>query len=254
MPDRDDLALLEKAVRAAGAVALGYYGKTYRTWEKEGGSPVTDADLAVDSHLHEALTASRPDYGWLSEESADNPTRLTRARTFVVDPIDGTIAFLKQQPHFTICAAVVTDGQPRCGVVFNPVTSELFAARTGAGATCNGVPIHVGARDVLEGCRMLGRRDVLAIPPWPPMDVQNRNSLAYRLVLVAGAHADASVSLAVKRDWDVAAAHIILTEAGGLLSDRSGRALSYNSAAATQPTLVAAGPGLHGKILSLLRQ
>ncbi len=254
MQDHDDLALLESAVRAAGAIALSYYGKDYRTWTKEGGSPVTEADLAVNHHLHEALIAQRPDYGWLSEESADDPARLTRARTFVIDPIDGTVAFLKQRPHFTICAAVVVDGAPCCGIVFNPVHDELFAARTGAGATCNGTPIHVGMRKKLEGCTMLGRRDMLTIPPWPPMDVQNRNSLAYRLVLVADGRADASVSLTAKRDWDMAAAHIILTEAGGRLSDRTGRPLSYNTAAAVQPSLVAAGPALHEEILLLLQQ
>lgn len=252
--DHDDLILVEGAVRAAGAIALDYYGKDYRTWTKEGGSPVTEADLAVNRHLHATLTAGRPDYGWLSEESADDPARLNRPRTFVIDPIDGTIAFLKQRPHFTICAAVVADGEPRCGIVFNPVTGEMFAACLGGGATCNGAPIHVGSREALEGCRMLGRRNVLTVPPWPPMDVENRNSLAYRLALVANAQADASVSLAAKRDWDVAAAHIILAEAGGLLTDGRGRALTYNTPTAIQPSLVGAGPGLHGKILALLRQ
>jgi myo-inositol-1(or 4)-monophosphatase len=248
----EDLALLTETVRAAGAIARQYFGTDYRHWRKEGGSPVTEADIAVNRFLCERLTAARPDYGWLSEESPDDPARLTRQRVFVVDPIDGTIAFLKGRPHFTVCAAVVTAGRPCCGAVYNPAGDELYAARTGGGATRNGTPIHVGTRAQLQGCRMLGRRDVLTLPPWPPMDVQNRNSLAYRLALVADGSADASVSLTAKRDWDLAAADVILGEAGGVLTDAHGDPLIYNRAETVQPSLVAANPKLHTEIIALL--
>ncbi|HZQ40168.1 MAG TPA: 3'(2'),5'-bisphosphate nucleotidase CysQ [Rhizomicrobium sp.] len=250
----DDLRLLEETVREAGRIALRFYGGDYKRWSKEGGSPVTEADLAVNKFLHDRLTAARPDYGWLSEESADDPARLDRDRVFVIDPIDGTIAFLKNRPHFTVCAAVVTEGRPCCGVVYNPASDELYAARAGSGAHRNGTAIHVGAREALEGCAMLGPRTELAQAPWPPMHVQNRNSVAYRLVLVADGSADASVSLSCKRDWDMAAADIILTEAGGRLTDAQGRALIYNRAITRQPSLAAANPALHTEIISLLRQ
>ena len=254
MQGHEDLALLTDTVRAAGAIARQYFGTDYRHWRKEGGSPVTEADIAVNRFLCERLTAARPDYGWLSEESPDDPARLTRHKVFVIDPIDGTVAFLKGRPHFTVCAAVVTAGRPCCGAVYNPASDELYAARAGGGATRNGTPIQVGARAQLQGCRMLGRRDVLTLPPWPPMDVQNRNSLAYRLALVADGSADASVSLTAKRDWDLAAADIILSEAGGVVSDIHGRPLAYNNAHAVQPSLVAANAGLHAQIIGLLRQ
>ncbi|HVV26831.1 MAG TPA: 3'(2'),5'-bisphosphate nucleotidase CysQ [Rhizomicrobium sp.] len=254
MPDREDLALLENAVRAAGDIARKYYGGDYRRWSKEGGSPVTDADLAVNTYLLETLTAARPDYGWLSEESADDLARLSRAKTFVVDPIDGTIAFLKARPHFTICAAVVEAGRPRCGAIYNPISDELYLARRDGGAWRNGAPIHAGGRGAVEGCAMLGDRTQLTGPPWPAMHVQNRNSVAYRVVLVADGSADASVSLTAKRDWDLAAADIILHEAGGLLTDTHGAALRYNRPSTLQTGLVAAGPKLHTEILALLRQ
>ncbi len=254
MQDRDDLTLLTNTVRAAGAIALRYYGSDYRTWRKEGGSPVTDADIAVNRYLCETLTAARPDYGWLSEESTDDRVRLGRTRVFVVDPIDGTIAFLKGRPHFTVCAAIVVDGRPCCGVVFNPAGDALYAARSGGGATRNDAPIHVGARGELEGCHMLGNRDALTRPPWPAMEVQNRNSLAYRLALVADGSADASVSLTAKRDWDLAAADVILGEAGGILTDARGDALVYNRSETVQPSLVAANPGLHREIMKLLQR
>jgi myo-inositol-1(or 4)-monophosphatase len=253
LPDRDDLALLEDAVRGGGAIARKFYGGDYKRWSKEGGSPVTEADLAVDKYLCETLTAARPDYGWLSEESADDPSRLEKARVFVIDPIDGTIAFLKNRPHFTVCAAVVADGRPACGAIYNPVSDELYSARLGGGAHRNGDAIHVGGRDALEDCAMLGDRRQFTQAPWPPMHVQNRNSVAWRLALVADGSADASVSLTAKRDWDLAAADIILSEAGGLLTDTRGETLRYNRESTLQSSLAAANPALHAEIVALLR-
>jgi myo-inositol-1(or 4)-monophosphatase len=253
LPDPEDLALLEDAVHAAGDIARKFYGGDYRQWSKEGGSPVTEADLAVNKYLCDTLLAARPDYGWLSEESADDAARLEKQKTFVVDPIDGTVAFLKNRPHFTICAAVVADGRPCCGVIYNPISDELYAARTGAGARRNGKTIHPSSREGLEGCAMLGDRNQLGNPPWPPMHIQNRNSVAYRLALVADGSADASVSLTSKRDWDLAAADVILHEAGGRLTDSAGRVLRYNRASTLQSSLVAAGPKLHTEIMDLLK-
>ncbi|HVW72039.1 MAG TPA: 3'(2'),5'-bisphosphate nucleotidase CysQ [Rhizomicrobium sp.] len=254
MPEPEDLALLEETVREAGHVARKFYGGDYKRWNKEGGSPVTEADLAVNKYLQDHLTAARPDYGWLSEENTDDPARLSRARVFVIDPIDGTVAFLKNRPHFTICAAIVVEGRPCCGVVYNPISEELYSAMAGAGAHRNGAVIHVGARDRLRDCAMLGDRTQLTQKPWPPMHVQNRNSVAYRLALVADGSADASVSLTAKRDWDLAAADIILSEAGGRLTDAKGTTLIYNRPTTRQSSLVAANAKLHTEILSLLRQ
>ena len=250
--EKEDLSLLEAAVREAGHIARKFYGGDYKRWNKEGGSPVTEADLAVNKLLHDRLTSARPDYGWLSEENPDDPARLGRRQVFVIDPIDGTIAFLKNRPHFTICAAIVVDGRPCCGVVYNPISDELYSARLGAGAHRNGGAIHVGHRDRLEGCALLGDRTQFLQAPWPPMHVQNRNSVAYRLVLVADGSADASVSLTAKRDWDLAAADVILHEAGGLLTDTSGAVLIYNRPVTKQASLIAANPGLHAQIVKLL--
>lgn len=240
-------------MRGGGEIARKFYGGDYKRWSKEGGSPVTEADLAVDRYLHNSLLAARPDYGWLSEESADDPARLTKARVFVIDPIDGTIAFLKNRPHFTVCAAIVADERPCCGAIYNPATDELYSAHLGGGAQRNGAAIHVGGRTGLEGCAMLGDRNQLTLPPFPPMHVQNRNSVAWRLMLVADGSADASVSLTAKRDWDLAAADIILSEAGGFLTDTRGAPLRYNRASTLQPSLAAANPALHAEIVALLQ-
>lgn len=249
----EDLKLLEEVVREAGPIARQFYGGEYKKWSKEGGSPVTEADLAVNKYLCDRLRAARPGYAWLSEENADDPSRLAKRALFVIDPIDGTIAFLKHRPHFTICAAIVVDSRPCCGAVYNPITDELYSAREGAGAHRNGAPIKVAPRGQLEGAAMLGDRNQLEAAPWPPMHVSNRNSVAYRLALVADGSADASVSLTCKRDWDLAAADVILHEAGGLLTDACGARLVYNRESTMQSSIVAANPGLHAEIIQLLK-
>ena len=248
----DDLALLEAACRAGGEIARRRFEQGCKSWSKQGGSPVTEADLEVDAHLRAVLTAARPGYGWLSEESADNAARLSQRTLFIVDPIDGTVAFLKGRPHFTICAAVVHDGVPVAGVVHNPMLDHLYKAHNGSGAQCNDAPIHVSACHGLTGCAMLGDRSMLTRPPWPEMKVETRNSVAYRMTLVADGSFDATVSLSAKRDWDLAAADVILREAGGRITDRQGAALVYNRAEAIQPTMIAAGPDLQAEILARL--
>jgi myo-inositol-1(or 4)-monophosphatase len=254
MHGSDDLRLLESAVHAAGSIARNYYGGEVRRWNKAGGSPVTEADLAVDKFLKQTLCAARPDYGWLSEESVDSLIRLERARVFVVDPIDGTVAFLKQRPHFTICAAVVEAGRPLAGVVYNPITEEFYAGIAGGGATLNGTPIHAGDREAIEGARVLAPKNLFTGGAWPPMEVTTLSSIAYRLALVAAGRQDAMISLTVKHDWDLAAADVIVQEAGGVLSDQAGRKLLYNRPTATQRATIAAGPKLHGLLLHHLQQ
>ena len=253
---QQDLALLESCVRGAGEIARKFYGSDFKRWSKDGGSPVTEADLAVDTYLKEKLLAARPAYGWLSEESTDNAARLSAARVFVVDPIDGTVAFLKQRPHFTICAAVVEAGRPLAAIVYNPISEECFMAQEGGGAYSERhLPIHVAqcAHRDRRAARILGPKSTFETG-WPAMDIGSFSSIAYRIALVAAGNYDAMVSLSAKRDWDLAAADLIVQEAGGLLTDEAGAALIYNGPAATQHAAIAAGPGLHAAILAHLRQ
>lgn len=258
-PDgKADLELLTALTREAGGIARKFFGGSYKRWSKDQGSPVTEADLAVDRFLNERLRAARPSYGWLSEETEDDPSRLSCKTLFIVDPIDGTASFLKGRPHFTICAAVVHDGRPAAGVVYNPILEELFAARDGAGATCNGNPIHVSAREEVEGCRLLGDKQMLAHAawnappniPWPAMEIETRGSIAYRLALVANGSFDAMLALSAKRDWDLAAAEIVATQAGGLVTAHDGSVLRYNRPDAIQTSVVGAGPKLHERLMT----
>ncbi|MBV8975861.1 MAG: 3'(2'),5'-bisphosphate nucleotidase CysQ [Alphaproteobacteria bacterium] len=260
MPEPDakaDLDLLCQTVLEAGSIARGFFGGAYKRWSKEQGSPVTEADLAVDAFLRKRLCAARPAYGWLSEESEDDKSRLGHDTLFIVDPIDGTVAFLKARPHFTICAAVVHDGRPVAGVVYNPILDEMFTAARGDGATMNQAPIRVSDRQQLDGCRMLTSRDLIAHPAWstppnrawPAMEIENRSSIAYRMALVANGSFDAMMALSAKRDWDLAAAEIVLTEAGGLVSTHDGSVLRYNTPGAMHSSVIGAGPKLHAAII-----
>jgi myo-inositol-1(or 4)-monophosphatase len=255
-----DVRLLEEAVHEAGAIARGYFGGQFKSWDKGKGQPVTEADLEVDQFLHGTLMSARPSYGWLSEESPDNLARRSAARTFIIDPIDGTIAFLKGRPHFTICAAVVADGRPIAGAIYNPITEEMFSASAGAGATLNGGPIAVADRGEISGCRMLAPKTLFAdarwnTPPataWPTMTVESRGSIAYRMALVAGGGFDAMLALSAKHDWDLAAGDLIVSEAGGRVTNHQGKTLRYNGAEPIQPSIVCAGPRLHRKLLEKL--
>ena len=155
-PNLDDLVLLEDAARQAGDIALSFFGGDPRTWFKDNKSPVSEADLEVDGYLAEVLRTARPGYGWLSEESADSEERLARPRTFIVDPIDGTRAFLAGGDEWTVALAVVDNGRPVAGVVFCPVRKELFSAVAGHGATLNGERMTVSGHTAVKGARPVG--------------------------------------------------------------------------------------------------
>lgn len=252
-----DLALILETAREAGDLARRMKAQGLRIWSKEGGSPVTDADIAVDDLLKTRLEAARPDYGWLSEETADDPSRLKRSRLFVVDPIDGTAAFLKNRPWWSVSIAVVENGKPVAGVVFAPELDETFTATVGGGAFLNDAAIRASTRDRVEDCRMLGDAKMFAHPawrePWPPMTIETRNSIAYRMCLVADGRFDAALALSGKSEWDLAAADLICAEASAVCTDHKGRSYAYNQANPRLPSLISAAPALHPLILERVR-
>jgi myo-inositol-1(or 4)-monophosphatase len=249
-----DLDLILEAAREAGALAVSARKKGLKVWSKDGGSPVTDADLAVDALLKAKLTGARPSYGWLSEETADDPARLATKRQFVVDPIDGTAAYLKGKPWFSVSIAVVENGRPIAGVVLAPALDEAYAATLGGGATLNGEPITPSTTLALEDSAMLGDAKMFAYPgwptPWPVMRVESRNSIAYRICLVASGDFDAAIALSPKNEWDLAAGDLICNEAGAVLTDHKGRGFTYNRPNPLLPSLVCANRALAPLILS----
>ncbi|HMI95056.1 MAG TPA: 3'(2'),5'-bisphosphate nucleotidase CysQ [Micropepsaceae bacterium] len=260
MPASDDAAdtrLLVAELREAGEIARHYFGGKYKSWNKSHGNPVTEADIEIDNFLRQRLLAARPAYGWLSEETADDPVRLLRKRVFVVDPIDGTYGFLKHRPDFTIVAAVVENGRPVAGAIYNPITDDMFEATKGAGAQKNGDPSRVSSRSKFEGARFLAEKKVMDpgrwANPWPgSITVETRASAAYRMALVAAGEFDAMISLSPKSDWDVAAGDLIVHEAGGRVTTREGDLLIYNREKPEHRSVICAGPPLQARLLARL--
>jgi myo-inositol-1(or 4)-monophosphatase len=252
-----DLALILDAAVEAGRLAHDLRARGLEVSYKAGNSPVTNADLAADALLRDRLGRARPDYGWLSEETADDPARLACRRLFVVDPIDGTRAFLNDRPWWAVSIAVVEDDRPVAGVVFAPEVGETYAAQAGGGATRNGQPIGPSAVCALENCGMAGDPRVFAHAswpvPWPEMRVEQRNSTAYRMCLVAAGEFDAAVAPVAKHDWDVAAADLIASEAGCWVGDHHGRPFRYNGPVPVQGSLICATPALAPLILERVR-
>jgi myo-inositol-1(or 4)-monophosphatase len=242
-----DLALIAASAHEAGRIALGYFKRDPKAWTKSGDSPVTEADIASDRYLHARLTASRPNYGWLSEETTDTPDRLGRRRVFVVDPIDGTRGFIEGSADWCVSVAIVEDGLPLVGVLAVPVREELFEAELGGGARLNGIAIHASLATSLEGVRLAGparHHRAFANAGLNPAGRRYSPSLAYRLALVAAGRIDLATAAPNAHDWDLAAADLLVHEAGGTLRTPSGDRLRYNLSEPRHPALVAGAPGL----------
>jgi len=225
---------LQAAVQQAGDLAMQFYGADPKSWNKDDDQPVTEADIAINDLLQQKLLAGRDHYGWLSEETEDTIERLHAHRTWIIDPIDGTSAFIKKKPEFAVSAALVENNRPVLGCVFNPASEEFYAARAGFGATKNGQPIRfTGAAEIEQDIHVCVYPPVMQHPAWkdswPKVRVSNRNSVAYRLSLLAESHFDVLMMLNTKKDWDMAAGDLIVHEAGGFVAGLDGQPFHYNT-------------------------
>lgn len=250
-----DLPLLIDAAQHAGRIATGFSGKSARRWEKaDGAGPVTEADLAVNDMLHHTLMLARPDYGWLSEETQDTPARLQSERVFIIDPIDGTRSFAEGADTWAHALAVAERGEVTAAVVYLPLRKLLYTAARGEGAHLNGVPIRASSLTDLALSTVLAAKPALAGARWrggicPPFKPAFRPSLAYRLGLVAQAQYDAMLTLRPSWEWDIAAGALIVTEAGGTITDQRGVPLRFNVADPRHDGVVAGGTAIHKAII-----
>jgi myo-inositol-1(or 4)-monophosphatase len=248
--------LLVRAVREAGALALSMFGSPVRSWIKGHSSPVCEADIAADRLLRERLAGEMPAYGWLSEESVDDPARLKTRRVWIVDPIDGTRGFIAGHPDWAISAALVEDGRPVAAALFAPATDELFVAIKGQGATLNGKAIAASNGAHFDGARLAGPQRRLerfaALAPGIEM-VPKIHSLALRIARIAAGTLDAALAAPNSRDWDLAAADLLVHEAGGALTSLDGAPPVYNRPDPVHGALIAAGGARHAAMLALVR-
>lgn len=252
-PAEPEIRHVRAAVTEAGRIAMGFFRKQHARWEKSPGQIVTEADLAIDRFLHEALRRDHATDGWLSEETEDDRLRLERRRVWVVDPIDGTRSFADGMPEFTISVALLVNDRPELGFVLNPAKVELFEARRGGGAWLNGRPLKVSEAASLKGARIVAskfesrRRNFASLIP--SAELSAIGSLAYKLALVAAGRYDGYLSWRRSHDWDIAAAALLLAEAGAVLTDAQGGPIRLNRPEPRHPGLIAAGPTLHAALL-----
>lgn len=250
-----DLELLSEAVDIAGEIARRYWKNAPDQWTKPGDAgPVTEADLEIDRTLRDMLISARPDYGWLSEESADSTDRLGRDRVFILDPIDGTRAFIEGSENFSHSLAIAEHGRVIAAAVHLPILDRKYLAARGRGATVNGRRINPERRTDIAGSTILAARSNLAAEHWRggklPAKPAFRSSLAYRLCLVADGSFDAAITLRPCWEWDIAAGDLIAREAGAVVSDQTGGALRFNNPQPLQNGLLVSSAPIHRHLVA----
>jgi myo-inositol-1(or 4)-monophosphatase len=251
-----DAALLTDVVREAGALALSLFRTELKNWTKGASSPVSEADIRTNDLIEKRLRSAAPDYGWLSEESADDETRLAKNLTWIVDPIDGTRGYLAGKEDWCVSVALVEAAAPVLAAVFAPATDEFFFAVRGQSATLNGVTVHASAGAELDFSRMAGPKPLVERLNLSSEEIvlhPRIGSLALRLCRVAQGSLDAAFAGGQSRDWDLAAANLIVQEANGNMTALSGDAISYNRREVTHGVLVAAGRDRHARIVEHFR-
>jgi myo-inositol-1(or 4)-monophosphatase len=251
-----DAGLLTDTVREAGALALSMFRTDLKSWTKGASSPVSEADIAANELIASRLRSATPGYGWLSEESVDDEARLGKQLVWIVDPIDGTRGYIAGREDWCVSVALVADARPLLAAVFAPASDEFFFAQRGGGSWLNGAALHATPGTALDFSRMAG--------PKPLVERLNRSggeislyprigSLALRLCRVAQGRLDAAFAGGQSRDWDLAAANLIVQEANGSMTALSGDAILYNRREVTHGVLVAAGRDRHASIVEQFR-
>ena len=251
----DILQRIQTALDAARVIFARFTPGAVETEYKAGHDPVTEADRAVDAVLRQNLL--RDHEGWLSEETADNPSRLDKQRVWIVDPLDGTREFVKGLPEFCVSIGFVENGQPVAGGIYNPATQETFLGAIDCGVLYNGKPAHASQRTSLSGASVLASRSEVKRGEWTAFEggrfqVRPIGSVAYKLALVAAGLADVTFTLTPKNEWDVAAGAALVLSAGGFVATLDHAPLRCNNKNPLISGLLASGPGLRDELLAVV--
>jgi myo-inositol-1(or 4)-monophosphatase len=270
---RRELDLAREAALSAGEILERYFrDRGFEIDQKGRDNPVTTADFDADSEIKRLLRSSFPEYGWLSEETADNSDRLSCRRVWIVDPLDGTKEFIKGIPEFVIAIALAEEGRPILGVTYNPIKREMFwcAQRSGCymidGTAFPGCPleqldsqsqhVHVTTTPALEEATVLASRSETSRGEWKRYEGKLRvnpiGSVAYKLALVAAGRADATFTRTPKSEWDIASGAALIVEAGGRITDIDGTEMRFNKPSVKLKGFVASNALLHAEIERLV--
>lgn len=220
-------------------------------WEKSRDNPVSAIDLAVDALLKDRLGALAPNIGWLSEETADHPDRLSMSRQWLVDPIDGTRDYIRGRKGWCVSVALVEGAEVIFAVIHAPATGQLWVAHQGRGATCNGAALRASDRSQLAGARV--PTDALPKADRDLEMVYKPNSIAMRMTMVACDRADLVATLRWGNEWDIAAAHLIAAEAGARVTSATGAPILYNKRKPLDFGLICCAPGIHAAVVERLK-
>ena len=251
-----ELDVVKGVVRRAGEVIVRIGEEHYAEAAREADrNIVTKADLEADRLLKETLLKAFPEYGWLSEETRDDSSRLKRRRVWIVDPMDGTREFVMKTPEFVVSVALVEEGRGILGVIYNPVTEELFEASAGQGAKLNGRPVFCDHRVQGKPKVEVSRSDI-ETGKFAAFDSQLKlhpcGSIAYKLARLAAGQADSTLSVTPKNEWDIAAGVVLVAEAGGTVTDLSGSPYQFNRADTLVNGVVAGNQESYAVIMGLV--
>ena len=256
---KNELDIGIKAAREAGKVITRYYKSKNKIRYKSYKNPVTTADFEADKKIKEILMSNFPSYGWLSEETFDSHYRLNLDKVWIVDPIDGTKEFIEGIPNFAVSIGLVENGLPTIGILFNPITQQMFYAQAGKGAFLNDELIKCKSRNNIKDMTILNSRSEDKAGLWTPYKFKFKSlkpigSVAYKLGLIASGEADAFASLKPKSEWDICAGDCIIREAGGRLINLNGEVRNYNlKDTRVEPGLIAGKPKTVEKLFSIFR-
>ncbi len=252
-----DRQRLEMILREAGGMAMACWpdaenpgGRTLQVWEKTPGSPVCEADLAVDAFLKRELTLLLPSAGWLSEETVDAPERLAGGLIWLVDPIDGTRDYIHGRRGWAVSVALISAGRPLFGVLCAPARDEFWYGQAGQGSWRNGERLVASQRTVLTGSRVPAKI-------MPPEDadlvmVDQPNSIALRMAMVGANEADLVATVRWGFEWDIGAAALIAREAGAAVTDAFGGPLNYNKPDPRAFGVLVTAPAIHAAAVARL--
>lgn len=247
-----------RAALKAGEAIAHYYAGAYTIQHKSKDQPVTEADREANAAIQAEISAAFPDDGWLSEESIDDLYRLKKKRVWIIDPLDGTKEFIANIPEFAVSIGLVVSGKPVVGVIYNPITKDLFSAILGGGAFKNGKTIQVSAQTDFSAAKMVASRSEISRGEWKPyegkFEIVVSGGMAWKMALVAQGAVDGNFSLSPKNEWDFCAGTLLVAEAGGVVADPAGKDFQFNQKNPLSHGIICANPLIYPQILNLLKK